>query len=500
MQAEATEVTTAALDAGAAGPRLQIVWAYARHELLYLCWALMDVALITPVALSAMEWARFWPVAPFTLWLLLIMLVPFNLHRLLSLTEAPVRRRQNILLLALVLTVAISARSLLFDPRSLFDLSWVAELIGHFTDPNNPLWGRDLGLFFLLAFTWWRGLSLTKRQVDFKASGLRLRVGGLILAPVVVGIGMLPGGPPALPFVLLFFLFGLMTVALTRAEEIAMDQTGHSYPMQPRWVAAVFVSSLLTVLIAGVTAAALSGEGLVRILEWMEPLWQAMRLLATVVVVMVSYAAVFLMAPLVWLLRRLAQRFNLVPPPEPGQEVGPVETGPMDINEMIEALERPGIPGWVNQALVLLIIAGVLLLLYAAFARYFRERVVVYGSGERAGTATGDQETGVSLGERIRRRLGLWRRRRAAASIRRIYGQMCGAASTAGYPRAPAETPYEYLTALKEAWPEGTAETGLITRAYVNVRYGELPETKEELDEINAAWLRLQEAQRPEPP
>lgn len=496
MWAEKTGITTAA-GAAAAGSRLQMAWAYARHELLYLCWALMEVALIVPVALSAMEWARFWPVAPFTLWLLFILLIPFNLHRILSLTETPVRRRQNVLLLALVATFVVSARALLFDPDSLFDVGWVVDLFNHFTEPGNPLLGRDLGLFFLLAFTWWRGLSLTNRQVEFKESGLRLRLGGLLLAPVVVGIGMLPGGPPALPFVLLFFLSGLMTVALTRAEEVAMDQTGHSYPMRPRWVAVVFLSSLLTVFVAGVAAAALSGEGLVRVLQWLEPLWQAMRLLTTVVVVMVAYVTVFLLTPLAWLLRRLAQRFNLLPAEGPGPEVEPAETGPTDVNELVEALQQPGIPEWINQALVLLLIAGVLLLLYVAFARYFRERGFVYGPGETAGARGREEEAGAGLGERIRRRLGLWRRRRAAASIRRIYRRMSEAAAVAGFPRAPAETPYEYLSTLNEAWPEGTAETRLITRAYVNVRYGELPETKEELDAISAAWERLQAAGEP---
>ena len=495
MQAEGTGIRTAA-GAGPAGSWVEIAWAYGRHELLYLCWALMEAALLAPVALSAMAWTRFWPAGMFTLWLLFIMLIPFNVHRLLSLTETPIRRRQNVLLLALVATFVISARVLLFDPGTLFDLGWVVELFNHFTEPDNPLWGRDLGLFFLLAFTWWRGLSLTNRQVDHKESGLRLRLGGLILAPVVVGVGMLPGGPPALPFVLLFFLAGLMTIALTRAEEIAMDQTGASYPMRPQWVAVVFLSSLLAVSVAGATAAALSGEGLVRVSRWLEPFWQAVRLLTAVVVLMAAYATFFLLTPLVWLLRRLAQRFNLLPPADPGQDVAPVETGPTDINELIEALQRPGLPEWINQALGLVLIAGVLLLLYAVFARYFRERVIVFGQGEMAAAGrTG--EAGAGLGERIRRRLGLWRRRRAAASVRRIYRKMCDAAAVAGYPRAAAETPYEYLATLNEAWPEGAAETRLITGAYVKVRYGEVPETKEELDEIGAAWQRLQEAGEP---
>jgi hypothetical protein len=95
------------------------------------------------------------------------------------------------------------------------------------------------------------------------------------------------------------------------------------------------------------------------------------------------------------------------------------------------------------------------------------------------------------------KRLGFLRRRLAAASIRRIYQDMCGLAGSSGYPRLETETPYEYLQTLRQAWPENTAETLLITEAYNRVRYGELPETQAELDEIEAAWKRL-EGIRPE--
>ena len=42
------------------------------------------------------------------------------------------------------------------------------------------------------------------------------------------------------------------------------------------------------------------------------------------------------------------------------------------------------------------------------------------------------------------------------------------------------------------AWPGGEEDTKLITEAYVRVHYGELPENKEELTEIEAAWKRLE--------
>ena len=64
-------------------------------------------------------------------------------------------------------------------------------------------------------------------------------------------------------------------------------------------------------------------------------------------------------------------------------------------------------------------------------------------------------------------------------------------AASYGYARASAQTPYEYQQTLDELWPEGQAENALITRAYVRVRYGELPESDEELRALHRAWERL---------
>ena len=81
---------------------------------------------------------------------------------------------------------------------------------------------------------------------------------------------------------------------------------------------------------------------------------------------------------------------------------------------------------------------------------------------------------------------------RAAVSIIKIYQQMIQIGSEVGYPRDVAETPYEYLTTLIKLWPDHKQEVQLITRAYVKVRYGEFPETKEEFETIKSAWERVQ--------
>jgi hypothetical protein len=87
----------------------------------------------------------------------------------------------------------------------------------------------------------------------------------------------------------------------------------------------------------------------------------------------------------------------------------------------------------------------------------------------------------------------LWRQWRTAVSIRRIYKQMMELAELNGYPKLHTETPYEYLPTLAQAWPQNQPDTRLITNAYVKVRYGEIPETAADLDDIRQAWRRLQQ-------
>ena len=86
-----------------------------------------------------------------------------------------------------------------------------------------------------------------------------------------------------------------------------------------------------------------------------------------------------------------------------------------------------------------------------------------------------------------------WRNWRTAVSIIKIYQQMIRIGSEFGRPRDASETPYEYLKTLFELWLERQGEVQLITRAYVKVRYGEFPETREEFEAIKAAWERVQQ-------
>jgi hypothetical protein len=86
------------------------------------------------------------------------------------------------------------------------------------------------------------------------------------------------------------------------------------------------------------------------------------------------------------------------------------------------------------------------------------------------------------------------RRLLAAARIRRIYARLMRLSARLGTTRPAARTPLEFLPDLQRLFPELPVELEAITQAYVRVRYGELPETIEEVQRVKHAWGRISNA------
>jgi hypothetical protein len=63
-------------------------------------------------------------------------------------------------------------------------------------------------------------------------------------------------------------------------------------------------------------------------------------------------------------------------------------------------------------------------------------------------------------------------------------------ATEAGYPRDKTQTPYEYLATLHQAFPASEDEFTVITEAYVNAHYGQVPDSHEEIQRIRDCWER----------
>lgn len=79
-------------------------------------------------------------------------------------------------------------------------------------------------------------------------------------------------------------------------------------------------------------------------------------------------------------------------------------------------------------------------------------------------------------------------------SIRQIYARLQSAAGRLGYPRAPQQTPVEYLGVLSRAMPQLGSEFGQITAAYLEARYGPLPASAPAVRAATDAWQRAEQA------
>ena len=88
----------------------------------------------------------------------------------------------------------------------------------------------------------------------------------------------------------------------------------------------------------------------------------------------------------------------------------------------------------------------------------------------------------------LRSRLEQAKRWLAAARIRRVYQQLMAYCAKLDNPRLPAFTPLEFLPELSRLFPDHVAEVTMLTDVYQRVRYGEVPESLEELQTILAAW------------
>ena len=505
------------VDRTALSPRYEALlsaWGYVQHELLYLSWAIMDAALLTPLALGIMRFARYWQPGLVLLWLLILMLFAFYLARLMSALRLPPQHQQTAMALTLFLVIVVTLPTFFHEGSAIFRFGWVRELLTAINEENNNLWLRDVLVFGLIVLVWARGLQLVRREYTIGRAGLRLRVGGLILAPLIIWLASVRLLWDSSPYILLFFLAGLTAVAIIRAEEIEREQSGQTVALDPCWLTAVLLASLLTIFTAGTLAVLISGQSANRVIAYMEPVWNGLRLTGAVALTTLLYLLVpvlelvdvfsnFLQRILEvvspWLAAQWAMfgkilgkffinsRVPLIPSEE-GAGLNPLET-----RFIFDEIEGLGFQLSRNVQLILVLLAvAVILLVALMISRLYRQTALATHASSRTTRTSADEDEG-NLLQRLLGRFGLLRDWQTAVSIRRIYRKMLRAADANGYPRLEAETPYEFLKTLTKAWPNNHQEAWLITTAYVKVRYGELPETPQELQAIKDAWQTLEQ-------
>jgi hypothetical protein len=349
-------------------------------------------------------------------------------------------------------------------------------------------------IFVMIVLVWWRGISLIGRRIEIDDVGLRFRFGILLVVFLVAGLAGSQLGWSVSPFILLFFFVSLMAIILTRVEQLERSHSGQSFPINLRWLIVVVGAAALVTFSTGLISGFISGDSVTDVVGWFAPLWLALNFLVTPALVTISVLSTPLLTAFGWLLSWIVgiigsafqidlQDIQLLT----GQSLA--TPTPEELTETTDSVNL--VP---RQILPLLIMLFVVLLVAWTLGRLFRsirQTATLEAESLSPGSGIGRGER-PSAGRRLLDRLGLWRRWRTAASIRHIYREMSRLAADHGYPRADSETPYEYLATLAQAWPNNLTDPLTITEAFIRVRYGEIPESQEEIDEIRSAWGRLE--------
>jgi hypothetical protein len=361
------------------------------------------------------------------------------------------------ILLLLVWYLRLFATSLAF-----WQVQWLSLLVQAVQTESGPV-GVIVGLLFLVALLWWRGVHLGRARLEDEQIARSFKVG---FAALVVALLLLETVAPAarsglavqLGLALPLFLFvGLAALSLARLAEIRRRrETRLSLQTDPTrsWtVALLVVSGALVLLTLGIEQL-FSYQTWLALLTFLQPVWQVIGTVLGWIALGLAYVFYWIFHPLVEGLRSLLGGGK--PSSAPAQPPGSHPPLPGGGNQS-------GIPAeWLLAGRWVAIGVGVLLLCWLLF-RAFRS----FASWRRADDVEEEREslgTARVLGAQLRALLASLAARfqRPSAegqaadettipTIRLLYRRILHQSALLGITRRAAETPHELAERLGAA-------------------------------------------------
>jgi Domain of unknown function (DUF4129) len=489
--------SSAATSLAGTGPTHAIWTGNVRRELIYVALAAAEGCWVAPIfAALTQETTRH---RPLLLWLgiLILLLGFFYLYRALAQANLSLPLQQGLLALALLLSIVLVVRYHVYAGLALQGTGWFAYIWKRLTSVTVLL--PEMLAALLLIYLWARGIHLARRSISVDSVGFSFRAGILILIWFGLGLTLLTR-QEVTPFVIPYFFFALTAIALARIEETSQLPGGSRAHFSGYWIGWSVAAVVLLMAVGMAVALFFYGGTLRQLLGWLSPIFNLLLLV-------LYNLALWLLEAIWWLLSHI--------PIDWGALKGAFDNLTIQLRSALDGLMQPG--GEPSPAAertfhlsanVALIVVLIVLVLLFTWYRRWRARTGA-GADETRESLLSAGALGRSLADLLqagRQRLGdltgrvLGIQFLSAISIRRIYANLVRLATERGYPRASAQTPYEYLVTLHQALPGGEAETTLITNAYVNAHYGKLPDTPGELQQIRDAWYRVRAQQIQEKP
>lgn len=470
---------------------------YGRCEVIWVALAAAEICWAAP-ALMVLSHAVA-PHAPLLIWLgmLVVLLGFFYLYRALVAAGLSLWLQQGLMAAAVFVTIGLFLRYHVYAGVEGQGVGWLLALFRSLADAEKVQPEGGLAMMSLV-YLWARALHLARRSASAESVGFSFR-GGVLLLIAVALLDRLFTQQDISGFVLPYFSFSLVAVALARVEDIRRMPNSSQVGYSGFWIGWTVAAVAGLVLLATLVGGFFHGGGLAQMLAWLSPVVVVLQIIIFGVGVLFLMAVESLLSffsidldvlgrGLQEALRRISEALMLpTPTPLPGADQA-TRPPPLGVLQVVLVVGMP------------LVVVGLVLLL-----TWYRQRQAWREDGEesresllsaaavarnvRAMLQAGVDRLGDLAG--LVDRFGIGSRFLAAISVRRIYANLLRLARDEGYPRSPSQTPYEYLETLYRALPGSEADVQVITEAYVNAHYGQVPDAREELQRIRECWERV---------
>lgn len=407
---------------------------------------------------------------------------------------------RRLLLLALLLFSLWMAYAAMMVPGGEAGLSALRDRpLGTFGDLFELIPAR-LWLTLAVILLWWRGIWLARLRFGPMSVLGNFRTGVVMFLLFAAAGSVVPLVRQEQPMAFIFtFLYGGMVALIAgRVDTLRHGRGGGRVPFNRQWL---WTTTLVTLVVLGLVyaaAALVSGQA-----DFVRSTLYTMLLLAGALVASPLLLALALLTPGMEALR------EALPTPVPTAYVPPLERGlqaaPADMIFIEQTRQLP--PGLTTALVVMGVLVFVGLLVWGLRrALEGLEREDPDGEREtlleRAELAALLRRQLASSFDALAERMGGRASRREerlppAERVRQVFAALMELAGEIGAPYKSYETPREFSRRLAALLPIEREDLELITHAYQRVRYGQLPESVQEVEAIENAWGRVQAQTRP---
>ncbi|MES0361697.1 MAG: DUF4129 domain-containing protein [Anaerolineales bacterium] len=425
-----------------------------------------------------------------------ILFISFILTRLMNYIGLKTKIQRIVLFILLIVSLWVGLNTLLYpsDWQGLWGI--IVRLFNSFSNTNSYV-PAEFVLMLIIIFVIWRGVSLARKRIDPERFLSSFRIGIVFLFAFGISFGLTEN--TSLSILYLFLFFSLLGLSVARISALGRLRGGHSIYFDRRWLIGIALAIMVILSITIIAANLVNGQELgieIDLFGWI-------LFVLTLLISPFVWVALYLFSALdQWIhfdriLQSLSELFIRLQSVFQGfLEILDSIKGALDFSSVINFIETLKS---VRPIILWIVILLVVFLFLRSLVRYFLNESKEV---EEEYQSISDQEDllgllRAALRKGIRRmtsgleqvfNLDSARKFLMAARIRRVYARLLDLSDKLGNPRPLSSTPLEFLPSLENLIPNSKRELDVITQAYLRIRYGELPETQQEVEIVETAW------------